>query len=91
MIEEKTPLEEEAEAAALLADPNHITPMDGKGHIVAEEIPPNPKYVRSPKPSEKSGAVPGAQDALADAKVRPGYGEGPDGFKRPKTPSDKLR
>lgn len=85
-------MEEEAEAAAIAADPNHITPMDGQGNVVGDDIPPNPKYTRSPKPSDKSGpAVPGAQDALADAKVRPGYGEGPDGFKRPKTPSDKLR
>ncbi|KAG9002805.1 hypothetical protein FRB94_004751 [Tulasnella sp. JGI-2019a] len=86
----KTPLEEAAEMAAAAANPNHITAMDGAGHVLPEselELP-NPRYTRSPKP--KSGET-NLHAAEEEAKSKPGYGEGPDGFKRPKGAGDKLR
>lgn len=46
--------------------------MDGPGHAVAEDIPLNSKYTPLPKPSEKSGSEPGAQNASTDTKVKPG-------------------
>jgi len=85
--ESKTPLEEAAEDAAAAADPNHITPMDGQGHVVPELDRPNPRYTRQPKPAEGVDVLKAAEEA----KSQPGYGEGPDGYKRPKSTNDKLR
>ncbi|KAG8844343.1 hypothetical protein FRB96_003067 [Tulasnella sp. 330] len=85
----KTPLEELADVIAAAADPNHITPMDGAGHVVPEsELDmPNPRYTRSPRPTGDANF----QAAEEEAKSKPGYGEGPAGYKPPKGAGDKLR
>ena len=69
--------------------------MDGEGHVVEEERSfadqPNPRYVRKPKNSDGVKDPKALKDVLQDAKSKPGYGEGPDGFQRPRTPGDKMR
>lgn len=88
-VHEKTPLEEAEEAAAQAsADPNHITPMDGQGHVVPEVEKPNPRYTRVHKPDGEPVDV---LQAAREAKEKPGYGEGPDGYKRPQNKGDKMR
>ncbi|KAG8900279.1 hypothetical protein FRB99_006147 [Tulasnella sp. 403] len=83
-----TPLEEAAQEAARIADPNHITPMDGTGHVVPEMDLPNPRYTRVPK---SDGDPVDISKAAQEAKSKPGYGEGPDGYKRPKNKGDRMR
>jgi hypothetical protein len=86
----KTPLEDaEEEAARAAADPNHITPMDGKGHVLPDgELPPNPRYTRQPKPNPDAESI---AKAAKEVRQGPGYGEGPDGYKAPKNKGEKLR
>lgn len=88
--EEKTPLEQAAEEEAIKkADPNHITPMDGQGHVVPDDdIPRNPKFVRQPKPNPDTLDI---IKAARDAGSKPAYGEGPEGYQRPKNKGDKMR
>ncbi|KAG8967963.1 hypothetical protein FRC03_008984 [Tulasnella sp. 419] len=90
-VQERTPLEEAQEAAArAAADPNHITPMDGKGNIVPDPLDlPNPRYTRVPNRAADSADL--RQAARDMASKDPGYGEGPDGYKRPKNSNEKLR
>lgn len=87
---QRTPLEDAAEEAAIKnADPNHVTPMDGQGHVVPEDdIPSNPRFVRQPKPNPDTLEI---LKAARDAKSKPGYGEGEDGYQRPKSKADKMR
>jgi len=88
--EEKTPLEEAEEIEAIKAqDPNRITPMDGEGHIVPEVDRPNPRYTRQRKPNEAEAEE--VLKAAREAKEQPGYGEGPDGYQRPRTKGDRAR
>lgn len=63
--------------------------MDGAGHVVPEsELDmPNPRYTRSPRPTSEGDF----QAAEENARSKPGYGEAPDGYKRPKGAGDKLR
>lgn len=86
----QTPLEEAAaEQAIKEADPNHITPMDGQGHVVPESDLPNPRYTRGPKPQQGDGID--VLQAAKEARDRPAYGEGPDGYKPPKNKGEKMR
>ncbi|EJD54552.1 hypothetical protein AURDEDRAFT_110142 [Auricularia subglabra TFB-10046 SS5] len=71
-------------------------PVDPLAHphddqnVFKEPEKPKPKIVRS-DPPEKQNPTVRFKDAKNSAETKPEWGKGDDGYKRPKTPADKLR
>jgi hypothetical protein len=66
-------------------------PAVGNQQVLQEAMSAvKPKFTREAPPEEMEPAEKYA-DALKDRENQPEWGKGKDGYKRPKTPADKMR